>query len=281
MNTASPPKPLPDLIAAVGDQLTPSEQVLARLALDDPTVIAFGTASGVARRLDVSSPTVVRFARKLGFEGYSDLQAHIQASLAHSVVKPSDRIRSEPKAAMSEQMDLLASLEETIGDLTPERIAPLTRPLVTARNVFVLSGETSKAGGHALASGLAMLRRNVLLVDADSAGRTLNDASAEDVAVVLDFYRYRRAVHDAVVHLKTQDVQIVSVTDSPLSPYAAAADAFVVVSVPAVGPFDSSIPAVAVAELMVASLARELGPDAIRSIDRTESAWDATSTFLG
>ena len=50
-------------------------------------------------------------------------------------------------------------------------------------------------------------------------------------------------------------------------------------AIPAVGPFDSSVPSVAAAELLVAQVSRDLKASARDRIDRTESLWDATGTF--
>ncbi|MDF1801091.1 MAG: hypothetical protein P1V81_18130, partial [Planctomycetota bacterium] len=50
--------------------------------------------------------------------------------------------------------------------------------------------------------------------------------------------------------------------------------------VPGVGPIDSSVPAVALAELLVAQVARELRDAAQGRIDRIEALWHATGTFL-
>ena len=74
--------------------------------------------------------------------------------------------------------------------------------------------------------------------------------------------------------------QILVITDGPLSPLAPLADEWFDVVVPAVGPFDSSVTSVAVAELMVAEVARQMGPAAVEGIDRTEAAWKAAGTFL-
>ena len=69
------PATVEDRIAAVADELTPTDRRIARLIVDDPTTPAFGTLADVARRAGTSGPSVVRFATKLGFHGYSDLQS--------------------------------------------------------------------------------------------------------------------------------------------------------------------------------------------------------------
>ena len=66
-----------------------SEEVLA-----EPTLLAFGTVSELADRVGTSRPTIVRFANKLGFDGYTQLQRHVRSDLSHRLARPSERIRS-------------------------------------------------------------------------------------------------------------------------------------------------------------------------------------------
>jgi DNA-binding MurR/RpiR family transcriptional regulator len=56
-------------------------------------------------------------------------------------------------------------------------------------------------------------------------------------------------------------------------------DHWCAVTIPAVGPFDSSVPVVTAAELLVAQVSRDLKEQARDRIDRTEALWDVTETF--
>jgi DNA-binding MurR/RpiR family transcriptional regulator len=56
------------------EQLSPHLQRLARLALEDPNVVALETITEVAGRARVQPSTVVRFAKEFGFTGFSPLQ---------------------------------------------------------------------------------------------------------------------------------------------------------------------------------------------------------------
>ena len=125
-----------------------------------------------------------------------------------------------------------------------------------------------------------MIRPGVHLVEEHSSGRVLSSAAPGDVAVVFDFARYRRHAITAARTLAKHGVDIVAVTDGPLSPLAALTDTWCELKVPAIGPFDSSVPAVALAELLVAHVATQLPEEARARIDRTEALWEATDTFL-
>ena len=268
-----------ELIAAVGDRLTPAERRIAEVVLAEPTLLAFGTVSELADRVGTSRPSIVRFAHKLGFDGYTRLQSHVRGRLSQRLARPSDRIRDDegmlPAQAALEQG--LASVFEAAGG---DRLPELADPIVAAANVWIISGETSRAGAHALHSGLTMLRPRVHIVEDHSMGRDLGNAEPDDVAVVFDFFRYRRRAIRAARTLAAQGVTIVAITDGPLSPLAALTDHWCELGVPAIGPFDSSVPAVAMAELLVAHIADRLHDEATERLDRTEDLWSATETFL-
>ena len=113
-----------------------------------------------------------------------------------------------------------------------------------------------------------------------SVGTELSDAAPGDTAIVIDFSRYRKQVTLAAQVLAESGVTIVAITDSPLSPLVELADTWSQINVPAVGPFDSSVPVVAMCELVVAQVARELQEVATDRIDRIEAHWEQTETFV-
>ena len=266
-------------MAAVNDRLTPTDRRIAELALADPTLLAFGTVSELAERLDVSGPSVVRFARKLGFDGYTDLQANVRREVSHALARPSQRMRAAGSASIQDRAELTRALARTFDLATDAKIDSFVRPIIEASSVLILSGETSRAGAHVTMSGLSMLRPDVALIDDHAVGAGLTHTAPGDVAVVFDFYRYRKVSFDAASFLAERGITILAVTDGPLSPFASLADAWCEAEIPAVGPFDSSMPAVVVAELLVAAVARAMGDAAIDSIDSVELAWEATNTF--
>ena len=81
MNIGTAAGPTTDLIAAVSSELTPAERRIAQAVLAEPTLLAFGTVSDLAGRVGTSRPTIVRFATKLGFSGYSQLQRQVRSDL--------------------------------------------------------------------------------------------------------------------------------------------------------------------------------------------------------
>ncbi len=269
-----------DLVAAVRSELTPTERRIAEAVLAEPTLLAFGTVSDLASRVGTSRPTIVRFANTLGFKGYTQLQRHVRIDLSHQLARPSERIRHENEIDLPARAAIDGAITSVFDALDGERIAELANPVIHAENVWVLSGETSQAGAHAFHSGLSMVRPGVRSLEEHSYGTDLSDAGPRDTAVVFDFFRYRRQVATATRVFAEAGVTIVAITDSPLSPLVELADAWCEIEVPAIGPFDSSVPVVALAELLVSQVAKGLHEEATARIDRIEALWKETNVFL-
>jgi len=280
MNIVNLPTSTPDLVAAVSSELTPTERRIAHAVLAEPTLLAFGTVSDLAGRVGTSRPSIVRFANKLGFSGYTQLQKHVRSDLSHRLARPSERIRHDKKKALPVRKAINDAIASVFKAVEGKHLAALVGPIVRADNVWVLSGETSKAGAHAFHSGLSMVRPGVRALEEHSFGTDLSDAGPRDAAVVFDFFRYRRQVINAARVFADAGVSVVAITDSPLSPLAELADTWCEIEVPAIGPFDSSVPAVAIAELLVAQVAKEVHEEATARIDRIESLWEETEVFL-
>lgn len=272
------PTPLSQIIAAAGERLTPTERRIAQAVLDDATLLAFGTVSDLAAAVDTSRPSIVRFATKLGFSGYPELQNHVREVLAVRLFRPSERIRAagETASTRSEMDRSISSVFEAIGGA---RLSEFAGKLAGAEAAWIISGETSRAGAHALLSGLSIIRPRVVLWEDHTIGKDLAGVGPNDVAVIFDFYRYRQTVVTAAQILAASGAEIIAITDGPLSPLAGLTDAWCGLHVPAIGPFDSSLPAVAMSELLIAEVAVLLQEVATDRIDRTEKMWADTNTF--
>lgn len=286
----TPPRPpLPEMIAAASDDFTPSERRLATVITDDATVAAFDTVAEIAQRVDISGPTVVRFATKLGFDGYAALQQHARRSLAAQLRRPTDRLRRAGAGSGSgdawddARLAATSSVEGVFESVTPEQVTALASPIAaTPGRVWILSSDTASAAAHVLANGLSLLRPEVHHLTGSGAALTadLIDSAPGDVVVAIDTPRYERHIGETVRWLADLGALVVAITDGPLSPLASIADAWCRVDVRAVGPFDSALPVVAVVELVVAEVARQLRGAAAERLDRAEALWALHGVFV-
>lgn len=270
--------------AAGGDGgLTPSERRLAAFTVDHPTALAFDTVASVADQVGVSGPTVIRFATKLGFDGYGSLQQHVQSLVAGQLRRPNDRHRDGIDGADEHRSIAVGSVERALSTISVDDIRALATPLASAPGrVWITSSGTSSAGAYVLANGLAPLRSDVHHLTGSGAAISaeLIAAAPDDVVIAIDMPRYERRIVDTARWLADVGATVLAITDGPLSPLASLAHTWVAVDVPAIGPFDSVLPTVAVAELVVAEVAHQLGDTAIDRLDRAEALWALHGVFL-
>ncbi len=101
-------------IREVRSQLSPSFEKLARFLLDSYTEAALLTATELAHRLDIDTGTVVRFAQRLGYRGYPDLQRELRQRLrAELSAQPRQPAHSAEQAAQQAFQELAHGLERT------------------------------------------------------------------------------------------------------------------------------------------------------------------------
>ena len=80
---------LRDLIVTNRSKLPKRLAQVAAYAIDYPDDMAFGTVARIAEAAEVQPSTLIRFAKALGYDGFSDLQAVFQ-----------ERLRNRPARAM-------------------------------------------------------------------------------------------------------------------------------------------------------------------------------------
>jgi len=82
-----------DRIGSQGAALTTAERRVAEVVLARPQLVAFGTVADLASAAGSGAATVVRLSTKLGYDGFTALQAAVQAELAAQLRPAAERIR--------------------------------------------------------------------------------------------------------------------------------------------------------------------------------------------
>lgn len=124
--------------------LTAADRKLVRVLLTQRTEAAFLSAADLAARAQVHEATAVRLAQKLGFKGYPDLRAALQAEVLEAG-DPALRVRR--RLGRTGEGDVLADLVEAerlaleglLVHIDQAKIEEAARMLVASRRVFVFA----------------------------------------------------------------------------------------------------------------------------------------------
>jgi len=84
---------LMERIGQLQHELTPAEQRVATLVLEQPRLVLNEPIAEIAKLADVSQPTVIRFCRSLGFLGLADFKLKFASSLTGSIPVRHSQVR--------------------------------------------------------------------------------------------------------------------------------------------------------------------------------------------
>jgi DNA-binding MurR/RpiR family transcriptional regulator len=191
------------------------------------------TALGIEELADacaVSTATISRFARDLGFKNYAAMRGAVAETL-QSVLQPVEKLRStiaRRAAKASPALESLgyaeAAITATSRALAGSAIDRVGAVLTKARTVYVLGFGLSSFLAGALAMHLQPFCRHV--VEAAASGGTevaashLATITDKDVLVAISLPRYTLDVVPLTRFARDAGATVVSITDSPASPLA-------------------------------------------------------------
>lgn len=272
-------RPTPaEVISERIERLTPTDRRIAKSLLDDPGAVAFGTAASFAAHVGAGVGSVHRLAVQLGYSGFRDLQEHVQQEISQRLRPAAEKIKTTTRGDV---IDLALRIETDNVSQTLSRVdrAALSSAVSMLSNeatqVFIVGGNSSSGIALHLSEELRLLRGGVSLLGGNPVALSAQIALAKksDVLVVIDFHRYDRWLVEMAAQAVDAGLEIISIADSLLAPFAASASCHFTVSARSETPFDSHVGTLALCSVLVGSVAKSLKRVASRRLDAVESDW--------
>jgi len=233
----SPPENYDDLKILITEnfpKLSGQLQRIARYVLENPNDSALETVSEIARRVEVQPSSLVRFAKTLGYDGYSNVQQVLKSRLISEIPNYRERIRSLRQARDGDENSVLgdfvddgiAALDQLRHKVSPEDLQAAADILSKADDVYVLAQGRAFPVANYFGYALTGLEVGCQLLEGvgGSTARRARLADADDAMIAISFRPYSDEVIAIVAERKAAGVPIIAITDSPLSPLALNAD---------------------------------------------------------
>jgi DNA-binding MurR/RpiR family transcriptional regulator len=234
-------KPIPDILSQIRDsygELRRAERRVADVVLADVTFSVDASNAEIARRADVSEPTVTRFCRAIGCEGVRDFKLKLAQSVVVGRLYLSPMPPPEPSEngsplwniVFGEARNALSAVERSID---PKDILDAAELVASAHQVVVFG-----LGGSS--SALAQETQNRLfrygvVISAHSdpyvMKMTASTLKPNDLVIAISSTGRTHEVVEAVVLAKHYRARAIAIT-APDSDLAAVADLALTVDVP-------------------------------------------------
>ncbi|AZO68030.1 MurR/RpiR family transcriptional regulator [Mesorhizobium sp. M6A.T.Cr.TU.016.01.1.1] len=213
-----------DLLRRLEDNLegfTQAERMIANFILTNRGGIAFETANSIAAKLQVSSITVGRFSRKMGYRHFKDLKAGLQTTMSGVPWLVGDQVTEfvETKGEgnrTKRSLELeLAGIIEVYAMAESENWKRIVALLAHSHRVHVVGFQTERGVAAMLANLLQYARDGVSLVDT-SAGNYHEIFATESEShclVLFDVRRYSEQTYDLAARASREGIPLVMITD--------------------------------------------------------------------
>jgi RpiR family carbohydrate utilization transcriptional regulator len=263
---------LTEQITRVLDELSSAEQRVAQAVLADPRAMVAAPVSEVAAKAGVSNPTVVRFCRSLGFEGWSDFKLKLAASLAsgvpfvHQSVSHGDSCRELVDKIAGNSIEALRSFQASAGLRgIDQAIAALSRTVRAGRRIeFYGVGNSGIVAQDAQHKFFRMGCHTAAYADGhlQVIGATL--LTPADCLVVISNSGRSRDLLDAIELARQHGVTTVAITSSG-SPLASLAQIHIAADHPEsyeeYSPMVSRLLHLVIIDVLATGVALQLGPE--------------------
>lgn len=224
-----------DLIKKIKSEypkLSKGQKLISNYILENYDKAAFMTAAALGEAITISESTVVRFANRLGYEGYRELQSELQ-ELIKTKLTTIQRLSLAEKEYTDNSNNVVKIMErdmdnikKTISDLDEDTFYKGVDLVLNAKTKYIVGLRSSSFLAGYLGFYLNYILDDVRVIKSESNDifEQLLRTTQDDVIIVITYPRYSKRIVDVLNFANERQTPIVSITDSLNSPAAKESD---------------------------------------------------------
>jgi DNA-binding MurR/RpiR family transcriptional regulator len=248
---------------------------VAQFCLNNPEDVAINNIVALARLIGVAPANITRFAKEMGFAGFSELQEVFRQRLIGPRTSYADRMTALAGGGADLDLDLdqpgavfdtfvqsaTHSLLRLHAEIDRAALGRAVDVLADAEAVHVVAARGAFGIGAYALYGLSRVGKRAHLIDNLGAMRAEQAASVgeRDVLLALTFDDYTPETVEVARAVAGRRRQVVAITDNELSPMSGLADPILFVREARLGHFRSQVPALVLCQSIIVSLGRRIG----------------------
>jgi RpiR family transcriptional regulator, carbohydrate utilization regulator len=249
------------------NELRPAEAAAAKLILSEPAQVVKMSIQAVAKTAQVSEPTVLRFARRMGFDGWGEFKIALAKDLAiaqpsaSKSLKAGDEVPDVMEKILDRSINVLLDLRNTLSPALLDRAIHI---LAKARRIEVYgqgtSGLVAQDAQHKFfRCGINTVAYNDPSVHQIAAALL----GAQDAVLVISQRGHTPALQRSVSLARAQGAKIVVIAPTG-SPLAHMADVLLPVDQPVDSnpytPLSARLAHLAIVDMLAVGVALQAGP---------------------
>ncbi|MDH5530874.1 MAG: MurR/RpiR family transcriptional regulator, partial [Paracoccaceae bacterium] len=194
----------------------------ANYMLTELANLPFETAASIAAKTQVSEPTVGRFCRTIGYEGFKDLKRSLRNDMGDGPWLIGDRLRDLQARTKAGEDQLGRGLELEMAALVAVYEAAhsaewdiVVKRLAKAKTVYACGFQTERGMAQIFVNQLQYLRDGVHLLDPASGNyaEVLATQDTDTALVIFEARRYSRHAQLLAADAKAAGIPVTLITD--------------------------------------------------------------------
>ena len=277
-----------DIIKMNFDALSKGHKILAGFILEHYDEAAFMTAAELGQDLKISESTVVRFAAKLGYDGFPKFQKALVECVKNDL---SSVQKMGVKYQNSTQSEILTSvltadidkIQDTIEHLDPVAFDTAVTALLEAETVYIMGLRSNEPLAAFLHFYLNMIRKNVRLVQTTSVSETFEQMmhiGGKDCFVGISFPRYSMRTLKAMEFANDRNAKVIAITDTVHSPMNLYSSCNLLARSDMVSIVDSLVAPLSVINALVVAMCLKCPQEVKHNLELLEETWNNYQVYL-
>lgn len=269
-----------ELIDQNYEEMTVASQSIADFIKVNYQYITYDTLSELAAKIEVSTTTVVRFSKMLGYDGYSSMQASIRDyAKYHDPYNMSERLSKthNPKRTNIELLNNtfnkdIDNMVSTFNNLNIDDIKETINILINAKNIYVIGYNDSFILASYMALRMGQIRDGIVLLG-QMGGMypfEISSASKDDVLVAYLFPRYSTHTIDLINILRERGLKCIIITSNNIAPVKNLGDIIIPTFVTGLDVKDSIVGPIFLSNFIANAIAYSDYDNALKHLDMAE-----------
>ena len=229
-------------------RLTKKEKRIAEFFLDEEQRVFLMNVADIAKTIDVSDTSVIRFIKSLGFKNFTDFKNSGQEDIKSRLDKTNDFIKNLDiiKENSIEQLYIHKINEEVnkiFNSSSQKQIKKISNLIMKAKNKYIAGFKSTAGIANFFGVRLGFMLENVSTFNIDDSVvvNSIFNIKQEDILIIFDYPMYSKAAVVLAKIARENKAKILLFTDSDNAPLAEYSDILYKVKLNGISVFNSLI----------------------------------------
>ena len=262
------------------NKFTNSEKKFVFFLLSNKLENPFLSARKIADRIKINPSTIIRFAKKIGFKGYTELQRNLGKLLINRINYLSDVDKAKKFIEVGDENNIIQSsfkktysnILELFKSIDEKEIEKFSEYIHISRKKIIIANRSTYSVGHFFYFELNTIIKEVyFLSDYDfSYFDIFKDLCKKDIVIAISGKRYSKLTIDFARYAYKNKINVISITDSKVSPLSSLSSSCLFVPTQSTIFHNSNVTMMALVDAIIAQIFIKNKEKAIKRLEKVE-----------